>query len=114
MAKSCYTATVSPGKVWRVVCSPPAARAAATRRQQPTCISNFNSKTPKKFQATKSISIGLKGLGFSPCGLLALCRFRWVTCLMYAFGFPHEDVAMTLNIDENKSNFRQPGIRRIR
>jgi len=33
---------------------------------------------------------------------------------MYAFGFAHEDVAMTLNIDENKSNFRQPGIRRIR
>lgn len=27
---------------------------------------------------------------------------------MYAFGSGHEDVALTLNIDENKSNFRRP------
>jgi len=99
-----------------VVCPVPAARAAATTRQQ-HAHQILIAKPPKSFkpQSPFPLDSTQKGLGASPCGLPPKrCCWFCVTCLMYAFGFAHEDVAMTLNIDENKSNFRQPGIRCIR
>lgn len=95
-----------------MVCPFTAARAVATTRQQ-HAHQILIAKPPKSCKPQSPFPWRTGGF-CSPCGLLVLCHWLLGDMLDVRFWFCHEDVAMTLNIDENKSNFRQPGIRRIR